>query len=175
MSNAAVLALAWVTVIVHVAVGSSPGRDLQQFPLIPLVNLAVAACVLLYWGRRWYSYPFNGIAWYGTDQRVALYAVALCALSEGAIAGLIAGTKAHRLVLAVNGLTCVATALCVSRFPIKRFKKVWNRLARRFLSRAPNPLSRTRAFECLVAYRSSHGLFSWSPPSLHRCARRGLI
>ena len=122
MSNAAVFALAWVTVIVHVAVGSSPGRDLQQFPLIPLVNLAVAACVLLYWGRRWYSDLFNGIAWYGTDQLVARYAVALCALSAGAIAGLIAGTKAHRLVPAVNGLTCVATVLCVSRFPIKRFK-----------------------------------------------------
>ena len=83
-------------------------------PLVPLLNLAVAVCVLGYWAHDWYGYLMRGVTWYASDQLVPLYAAVVAVLSALALAGRYDGRLAHGFqwfVFAVDALVLVAAAL----------------------------------------------------------------
>ena len=46
--------------------------SLSTQPLLPMLNLAVAACVLAYWAHKWYGYLTRDITWYASDQAIPL-------------------------------------------------------------------------------------------------------
>jgi hypothetical protein len=123
MSNVALVVTAWLAVAVHVVIGivvwrrpgGAPGA-----PLVPLLNLAVALCVMGYWVREWYSYVANGTTWYVTDQLLPLYAIVVCTLSLLALRGHCAGTVPHWLVFGIDAVVLLGAALLFSTFRMHR-------------------------------------------------------
>lgn len=110
----------WFALLVHVAVGVIAWRRLSEWPLVPIVNLAVALCVLGYWATRWYSYIFRGITWYWNDQLIPLYgAVALC-LALLSLTGRLQVNWPNVVVFAIHTLVSVAAVLFVSFFRMDR-------------------------------------------------------
>jgi hypothetical protein len=106
--------VAWIGLTVHLVVGGVVLRRPAAPPphrLLPLVNLAMALCVLAYWLREWYGYITRGVTWYVSDQLVPLYAIAVAILSGIALAGWYDGRVAHWLVFAVDTLVLAAAAL----------------------------------------------------------------
>ena len=112
--------LAWIGVAAHLVVLVAMLRRpavLESRPLLPLLNLAVAACVLAYWINEWYGYVAHGITWYASDQLLpacaALVAIA-CAL---ALTGRFDGRLAHGfqwLVFVVDAIVFAGAALYLS-------------------------------------------------------------
>lgn len=106
--------VAWTGLAVHLVVGGVAMRRpaAQSAPrLLPLLNLAMALCVLAYWVREWYGYMTRGVTWYVSDQLVPLYAIAVAILSGVALAGWYDGRIGHWLVFAVDTLVLAAAAL----------------------------------------------------------------
>jgi hypothetical protein len=106
--------LAWAGLTVHLVVGVVALRRPTAQPahrLLPLLNLAMALCVLAYWVRVWYGYLTRGVTWYVSDQLVPLYAIAVAILSGVALAGWYDGRAAHWVVFAVDTLALAAAAL----------------------------------------------------------------
>ncbi len=60
MSDPVILALTWIFLVLHLAVGIFAARGWSTLPLVPFVNAATAAGVLIYWMTQWYSYLFQG-------------------------------------------------------------------------------------------------------------------
>ena len=90
--------IAWIGIAAHLAVGGvgiatrrTAGPLVHPlpspWPLLPLLNLAVVACVLAYWAREWYSYLARGITWYASDQAVPLYAACVAVAAGLALVG----------------------------------------------------------------------------------------
>jgi hypothetical protein len=115
--------LAWIGVAAHLVVGVVALRRstalatdplLPSLPLVPLLNVAVAACVLAYWAHAWYGYMARGVTWYASDQLVPLYATAVAIVGGLALAGRYDGRLAHGfqwVVFAIDALALVGAAL----------------------------------------------------------------
>ena len=111
-------AIAWIGLAAHLVVGGVVAfrrpLALSTQPLLPLLNLAVAACVLAYWAQKWYGYLTRDITWYASDQGIPLYAAAVAVASGLAIAGRYDGRLAHGiqwLVFVIDALVLAVAAL----------------------------------------------------------------
>jgi len=106
--------LAWTGLTAHLVVGGVALRRPATPPaqrLLPLLNLALALCILAYWARVWYGYATRGVTWSASDQLVPLYAIAVAILSAIALAGWYDGRFAHWLVFSFDTLAFVAVTL----------------------------------------------------------------
>jgi hypothetical protein len=121
MSNVALSAIAWIALILHVAVGVAARRQVTELPLVPILNLLVALGVIAYWVQQWYGYIANGIIWYATDQIVPLYALLVCLLSGLAIAGRYSGSLPHWIVFGIDTAVLLGAALL---FTVVRFNRL---------------------------------------------------
>jgi hypothetical protein len=120
VSDTAILALTWICFAIHLTVGVLAARSLTVRPLVPIVNALLAASVLAYWVTRWYSYIFDGIKWYASDQALPLYAAIVLALSLATLIGSWKGTVIHGAILSIDGLALLGAALFFSFFKLDR-------------------------------------------------------
>ena len=104
----------------HALAGMAVLRRWTTWPLLPLLNLLVALCVLAYWLPKWYSYADQGISWYASDQLVPLYAVLVGALAVFTLTGRYAGTGLHWTVFSIHALVLLAAAVFFSLFRMDR-------------------------------------------------------
>ena len=111
MNDASIAVLVWCVLALHLAVGIVVRTRRSDLPLLPLLNLVVALCIVGYWIPRWYSYAAKGIAWHATDQLVPLYAILVCLLSGFALAGRYRGMLPHWVVFGVDAAVLVAFAI----------------------------------------------------------------
>ncbi len=87
MNDSTIKPLVIFAMLVHIVVGIVVGTRRSDRPLLPLLNLLVALCILGYWIPRWYSYVARSITWYATDQLVPVYALLVCVLCGLALTG----------------------------------------------------------------------------------------
>jgi hypothetical protein len=120
MNNVVIVAIAWLALAAHVAVGLITRRRLSDLPLMPLLNLATAACILAYWIPKWYGYLSRGITWYLSDQLLPLYALLVCVLAGLAIAGRYSGGALQWLVFGLDAVALLGAALFFTFFRINR-------------------------------------------------------
>jgi len=112
--------LAWIGVAAHLVVLVAMLRRpavLESRPLLPLLNLAVAACVLAYWINEWYGYVARGITWYASDQALPAYAALVAILCALALTGRFDGRLAHGfqwLVFVVDAIVFAGAAFYLS-------------------------------------------------------------
>ena len=93
---------------------------MSAFPLVPLINLAVALCVLAHWAQRWYGYIAKGVTWYVSDQVLPLCAMLICVLSGATLFGRYHGTAPHWVVFGIDALALLAAALFFTFFKMNR-------------------------------------------------------
>lgn len=105
---------------IHLAAVVASVRHWTTPPLVPIVNGAVAVGVLSYWATRWYSYIFQDIKWYVSDQALPLYAAVVLAFSMATLTGSFKGTVLHGVILSIDGLTLLAAALFFTFFKMDR-------------------------------------------------------
>jgi len=123
MRNAAAT-IAWIGVAAHLVIGVLTLRrpaGLPVYPLLALLNLAVAVCVLGYWAHAWYGYAVRGVTWYASDQAVPLYAAIVAVASLLALAGRYDGRHANWIqwvAFAIDALVLAGAAfyLTFARF-----------------------------------------------------------
>jgi hypothetical protein len=120
MSNVQLAIASWFVLLVHVVVGLVAWRRLSDLPLVPLVNVAVALCVLGYWVVEWFGYVFKGITWYWNDQLVPLYAVAALSVAALALAGRLHVAWPNVVVFSIHALISLMAVLYVSFFRMGR-------------------------------------------------------
>ena len=120
MSNLALTAIAWVGLGVHVLVAILARRS-PQWRLVPAVNFIVAACVVVYWARRWFGYLFRGITWSASDQWMPLYAILVCVLAAGTLAARWSATTLNWLAFTIHAVVFVGAVLFVTFFRMKLF------------------------------------------------------
>ena len=120
MNNFAIAAIAWIGLAAHVVVGVMALRSGGSRPLVPLLNLITASCVLAYWANKWFSYLFRGITWYATDQLVPLYAILVCALSLLTLTGRQIPGALTWLVFGIHLVVLMAAALFLTFFRMNR-------------------------------------------------------
>lgn len=120
VSNIALITVAWLAVAVHIAAAIATRRRLSDLPLVPLVNLGMAVCVLIYWAQRWHGYLARGVTWYATDQLLPLYALLVCALAALTLGGRYAGTLPHWVIFGVHAVGVCLAALFLTFFRIGR-------------------------------------------------------
>jgi hypothetical protein len=115
--------LAWFGVAVHLVIGvvvlrrSTMLATHPSLPLLPLLNAAVAACVLAYWAHTWYGYVARGVTWYASDQFVPLYAAAVAIVAGLALAGRFDSRLLHWcqwFAFAIDAITLLVAALYLS-------------------------------------------------------------
>lgn len=117
IARSAPATLAWIGVAAHLVVSVLALRrpaGLPAHPLLPLLNFAVAVCVLAYWAHAWYGYAARGVTWYASDQIVPLYAVTVAVASGLALAGRYDGRLAHWgqwVAFAIDALALAGAAL----------------------------------------------------------------
>ena len=121
MSKLAIAALAWCGLGLHLLVGVLALRSAGPRQLVPAVNLLTAACVIAYWGQRWYGYLFRGITWYASDQVLPLYAILVCVLAAATLTGRFTAVTLNWIAFAVHAAVFVAAVLFVSLFRMKMF------------------------------------------------------
>lgn len=120
MSNLALITIAWLAVAAHVAVGVAVHRRVSDLPLVPLLNLGTALCVLAYWVQKWFGYINNGITWHFSDQLLPLYAIVVCVVAVTRIAGRYNGALPHWIIFGVDALALLAAALLFTFFRMNR-------------------------------------------------------
>lgn len=120
MSDTAILALSWIFFILHLAVVIVTARHWSTLPLVPFVNAVTAAGVLIYWMTKWYSYLFQGIKWYATDQAIPLYALVVITFSLAALLGTFKSTVLNNVFLGIDGSVLLAAALFFTFFRMDR-------------------------------------------------------
>ena len=120
MSDPVILALTWTCFAIHLGIGVAAARGWSTLPLVPLVNAATAAAVLAYWMTRWYTYFFQDIKWYASDQALPLYAVVVLAFSVATLVSSFKGTVLHGVILGIDGLALLAAALFFTFFKMDR-------------------------------------------------------
>ena len=127
MSRYAPATLAWIGFTAHLVVGIMTLRrpaELPARPLLPLLNLAVAVCVLVYWAREWYGYLTRDITWYATDQLVPAYAIAVAVASGLALAGRYDNRFTHEIQWLVFGVDALVLTGAVFYFTFARFDRM---------------------------------------------------
>ena len=120
MSDAAIVALVWLAVAAHGAVAAFAWRRPGGAPLVPLLNLVVALCVVAYWAQRWYGYATRGITWYASDQLMPLYAIVVASLAVTGLAGRHSASALHWIAFGIDALMLLAAALVLSFFRTNR-------------------------------------------------------
>jgi len=120
MSDASIRVVVLFAVIAHLTVGMVSWRRGSALPLLPLVNLAVAACVVVYWVVEWYGVITRGIIWYANDQLLPLYAVAVCVFSGLALGGKVVAQPVHWVIFCLQSLVLIAAALFFTFFKMTR-------------------------------------------------------
>ena len=120
MSDSTIAVLVWVAIAVHIAIGALVKWGRTDRPLLAILNLTVALCVLGYWIPRWYSYLADDITWYATDQLVPLYAILVCALSGLALTGRYRAMLPQWIVFTLDLIVLVAFAIFMMTFSLKR-------------------------------------------------------
>lgn len=106
-----VKAVAWLAFAIQIFVGAAVFLGAQGVPRIALLNFIVGACVLVYWGQRWFGYLFHGITWYATDQLMPACALLVCVLAALSLSGRYPGVAAQWLIFIVDTLALLAAAL----------------------------------------------------------------
>jgi len=120
MKDATILVLVLLALGLHLFVGVMVSTRRTDLPLLPLLNLAVALCVLGYWIPRWYAYATQGIIWYASDQLVPFSAIVICLLSGVALAGRYRGSVPHWIVFGIDAAVLLAASLYFMTGSIKR-------------------------------------------------------
>ncbi len=120
MKNAMILAVLLLALALHLVAGVLVGTRRTPLPLLPMLNLAVAVCIIGYWIPLWYSYATRGIIWYASDQAVPAYAIAVCVLSVLALAGRFRGVVPHWIVFGVDAAVLAVAAFYFMFGGIKR-------------------------------------------------------
>ena len=120
MSNSAVLTMAWSAFALHALVAWVVLRRITDLPLVHWLNCATALAVLAYWVPRWYSYAFEGISWYASDQLIPLYAIIVFAISVAALAFTYKSMVFPWLFFCINGLVALAAALFFTFFRLDK-------------------------------------------------------
>ena len=120
MNDRTIAALAWLAIAAHLAVGIVVRTRRSNLPLVQLLNLAVALCIVGYWLPRWYGYAVKGNTWYATDQLVPLYAILVCLLSGFALSGRYGGMRWHWVALGVHATVLVAFAIYMTTVRFNR-------------------------------------------------------
>ncbi len=120
MNNALLIATSWLAVTLHLVVAVLVLRRMSELPLVPLMNLAVAGCVLLYWMRQWYGYLFRGITWYVADQWLPLCALCVCVLCVFTLAGKYRGALPHAIIFGIDTAVLLAAAIFFTVFRMDR-------------------------------------------------------
>ncbi|MEO8200222.1 MAG: hypothetical protein ABI679_06865 [Gemmatimonadota bacterium] len=120
MSDSSILVVVWMAVITHVIAGIVAGRRMTAFPVVPLVNLVVALCVLAYWVQRWYGYIVKGITWYATDQLLPLLAILAAVLSVLSLTGRFHNAWPQWIIFGVDLFVLLGAALFFMSFRINR-------------------------------------------------------
>jgi len=120
MGNLALVTIAWLAVATHVAVGVAVYRRATDLPLVPLLNLGIALCVLAYSAQKWFAYFNNGITWYFSDQLLPLYAIVVCVVAVMRIAGRDNGALPHWIIFGVDALALLAAPLLFTFFRLNR-------------------------------------------------------
>ncbi len=116
MPNADVTArvVAWLGFSIQAFVGAAVFLGARGLPRIALLNFIVGACVLMYWGRRWFGYLFHGITWYATDQLMPACALLVCVLAALSLSGRYPGAAVQWVIFIVDTLALLAAALFVT-------------------------------------------------------------
>lgn len=120
MRDSHILALLWVAVTVHAAVGLAVMRRLQHLSPVVALNTGMAILVLLYWMPKWHSYLFRGIHWYWTDQLYPLWAVGVVGIGILAFLGRGSENPIHWVAFACHFLVLLGAALFFSFFRLDR-------------------------------------------------------
>ena len=120
MSNSSIRVLVWSAVVAHLTVGVLSWRRASALPLLPLINLAVAGCVLAYWIVKWYAVITRGIIWYANDQLVPLYALAVCIFSGLALGGKVVAQPVHWVIFCLQLLVLIGAAYFFTVFKMTR-------------------------------------------------------
>ena len=124
MSDTLIASVTWCVFAAHVLIGvivlRRPSGPSGGPPLVPLMNLAVALCVLAYWAQRWYGYLTRHVTWYLTDQAVPLYAVVVCLLVFLALTDRWVGTWLQWTVFGLHTVVFLAASLFFSFFKMTR-------------------------------------------------------
>jgi len=121
MSNFVITVLAWVGLGLHLLVGILALRSAGSRQLVPVLNLIIAACVVAYWAQRWFGYVFRGITWSVSDQAIPLYAILVCILAGGTLAGRYSAVTLNWLVFTLHTVAFVGAVLFVALFRMKLF------------------------------------------------------
>lgn len=120
MSDTALKAVAWLALAAHVVVGVAAARRPTAAPLVPLLNLVVALCVVGYWAQRWYGYLAHGVTWHAADRLLPLAALAVCMLAGLTLAGRLHAAVLHWIVFGVDALAALAAVAFVTFFRMDR-------------------------------------------------------
>lgn len=120
VSNATIALLARLAAIAHVSIGILAWRRGSAMPLVPVLNLAVASCVILYSIQKWIAVFSKGIIWYASDQLLPAYAAAVCLVSMLALTGRATWSCLHYTVFAVHTIVTIAAALFFTFFRMNK-------------------------------------------------------
>ena len=120
MSDTTIRILLYLGVVLELFVGITAWRRGSAVPLIPLINLAGHACVVAYAVTRWYGVIAHGIIWYGTDQLLPLYALAVCVFSILTLTGRVGGAPVHWIIFGVQTVVLIAATLFFTFFKMTR-------------------------------------------------------
>lgn len=112
--------LAWVALLVHLAVGLVARRRPPTTIPIVWLNLAAALCVLAYAARDWWGIVTRDRSWFVSDQLLPLAAAMVCLLSVLALIGRYHGTTPHWLVYALDVFVLLGAALFLTFFRMNR-------------------------------------------------------
>src|SRR5678815_2865886 len=104
MSDAIIKVVIWLALAIQLLAGIAVWRHKAPFSLIVVLNLVAAACVLAYWGQRWYWYLFRGVTWSASDQLFPLYALLVVILSILTLTGRFGGISLHWIIFVVTTL-----------------------------------------------------------------------
>lgn len=120
MSNTLAAAIAWIGLLLHLAAGVAAMRSGAPRPLVPLLNLLTALCILGYWGSRWVGYLTRGVTWYASDQLLPLYALVVAILAAVTLSGRASLTTLHWVLFGIHALALAGAALFLSAFRVNR-------------------------------------------------------
>lgn len=120
MSDELILLLLWSAAAAHavIAVGSVTGR--MTFTCIPACNAVVGGGIVIYWIGKWYSYLFEGIRWYLSDQWIPAYGAFVVLICAAYAVGRRPPAWLHRALFYLHTFVLLAAAVFFSTFELDR-------------------------------------------------------
>jgi hypothetical protein len=120
VSDFGIAVIAWIALGLHIGAGFVALRSGRPRPVVPLLNLTSALCVLAYWGYRWWGYLFRGVTWYASDQLIPLYALLVCVLALVTLSGRPPAVALNWIVFLFHTVVLVAALLFIKFFRLNR-------------------------------------------------------